>query len=87
MKDIIDSILGPIQQFLNFSIEKIQGIQLVAERGLNLNYYLGPITHMGSGWVALCFSLISSIVLLAVVFLARSGYSLYLNFKEGVKWW
>jgi len=87
MKDIIDSILGPIQQFLSYSIEKIQSIQLVAERGLDLNYYLGPITQIGPGWVALCFSLISSIVLITVVFLARSGYSLYLNFKEGVKWW
>jgi len=87
MKDIVDSIIGPIQLFLNNAIERIQDIQLVAERGINLNYYLGPITHMGTGWTALIMSLISSLILIAVIFLVRTGYNIYINFKEGVKWW
>ncbi len=87
MKDIVDSIIGPVQQFLNNAIDRMQDIQLVAERGLNLNYYLGPITHLGSGWTALVMSLIGSLILLSVIFLVRSGYNIYLNFKQGVKWW
>lgn len=85
--DIVDSILGPVQSLLEAAISYLVNIQLVAARGIDLNYYLGWVGVMGPGWAALVMSVIASLFLLATVFVSRSVYNLYLGFKHGVKWW
>lgn len=84
---IIDSFLGPIQTILTNARDHLNNISLVAGRGLNLDYYLGPISMLGPGWSMLIGSIISSSFLILVVLMARKGYGLYLALKEGVKWW
>ena len=85
--DIVDSILGPVQSLLEASIGYLVNLQMVAARGIDLNYYLGWVGALGPGWVALVISVIASLFLLATVFVSRSVYNLYLGFKQGVKWW
>lgn len=87
LKSIIDTILGPAINFLQYSIDKLNSVSLVADRGLNLDYFLGPVAALGPNWVTLVKSLISSIILLATVFVARMAYNAYLNAKDGVQWW
>ena len=87
LKSIIDTILGPAITFLQFALDKLTSISLIADRGLNLNYYLGPIGALGPSWVTLVKSVISSLVLLCIVLVAKTAYNIYLNAKMGVKWW
>lgn len=86
-KAIIDSFLGPVITILTSARDHLNEVALVAGRGLNLDYFLGPIMLLGSGWQMLIGSVVSSGFLLLVVLMARKGYSLYLALKDGVKWW
>lgn len=87
LRDLIDSIFAPVYGFLNFVLLKIQSVSLVASRGLNLDYFLGPVALLGPEWVGLIKTIIACITLLTVVFVSTKGFGLYLKFKEGVKWW
>lgn len=84
---IIDSFLGPVQTILSDTVNRLDNIALVAGRGLNMDYFLGPIMLLGSGWQMLMSAIVSSAFLLLVILVARKGYGLYLSLKEGVKWW
>lgn len=87
MHAIVDSILGPIKTLLQNALNYLGQIALVAGRGLNLDYFLGPIIMMGPGWQMLIGSIVSSAFLILVVLIVRTTYNLYLAFKQGVKWW
>lgn len=87
LKSIIDTILGPAVAFLQFSLDKLATVSLVADRGLNLDYFLGSVAGLGDNWITLIKSLTASILLLGIVFIAKSAYNAYLNAKSGVKWW
>lgn len=87
MHSIVDSILGPITTMLQNSLNYLGHISLVAGRGLNLDYFLGPIMMLGSAWQMLIGSIVSSAFLILVVLIVRKTYDFYLSFKSGVKWW
>lgn len=87
MRDIADTIFGPIIQILTQAYSYLSNVALVAARGLNLDNFLGPFAALGSPWVILIKSFISALVLVAVVIAVKTIYGLYLNLKQGVKWW
>lgn len=87
IRSIIDTILGPVITFLNYALDKLNSISMVADRGLNLDYYLGSVGALGPNWVTLVKTLISCLVILVLVYIAKTIYNLYLNAKDGVKWW
>lgn len=84
---IVDTILGPITTMLQNSLNYLGQISLVAGRGLSLDYFLGPLIMLGSGWQMLFGSIVSSAFLLLVVLIVRKTFDMYLSFKSGVKWW
>lgn len=84
---IVDSITGPMIETLTRARDYLDMSTEVAARGLNLDYFLGPVSHMGWQWRTLIVSILSSAFLLVCVFTARKIYAAYLSFKEGVKWW
>lgn len=87
IRDLVDSITGSAIQMLQDAFDRISSITLVAARGLNLDYFLGPVSMLGTPWVNLITSIVASIILIATVFVVRAIYNLYLRFKEGVRWW
>ncbi|MGI9861331.1 hypothetical protein SDD30_08100 [Moorella naiadis] len=84
---IVDSIFNPVIQILTSARDRLEGVSLVAVRGLNLDYFLGPLSLLSPEWRALIGSIVASAFLILGVLVARKTYSLYLAFKEGVKWW
>jgi hypothetical protein len=84
---IIDTIFDPIIQILATARDYLDQAATVAARGLNLDYYLGPVAMLGWEWKALISSVIASAFLLLIVVVARKAYGMYLALKEGVKWW
>lgn len=84
---IIDTMLDPVIQILVAARDRLDYVSMVAARGLNLDYYLGPVSMMGPEWRLLIGSVVASAFLILTVLVARKGYGLYLALKEGVKWW
>lgn len=84
---IIDSVFDPAIQILTAARDKLDNIALVAARGLNLDYFLGPISMLGWQWRTLIVSVVASAFLLLTVLVVRKLYALYLTLKDGVKWW
>lgn len=84
---IIDSIFNPIIQILITARDHLDNVAHVAARGLNLDYFLGPVSMLGWQWRTLVGSIIAAAFLILAVFIARRVYGIYLAFKEGVKWW
>lgn len=84
---IVDTFFNPIIQVLVAARDRLDYISMVAARGLNLDYFLGPISMLGPEWRGLLGSVVASTFLLITVLVAKKGYSIYLSLKEGVKWW
>lgn len=87
MRNFIDSIFGPIIQFLALINEKLGEIGTVAARGLRLDDYFGVFAILGPAWTGVISSLLSSLFFLAVLYVIKhySGVLLYL--KDLIKWW
>lgn len=84
---LIDTALGPVTNFLQYAIQKMNSISQIAAQGINLDNYLGPIGVLGPPWTTLVTSLLAALLLIIIVFIARQVYNLYLALKSGVKWW
>lgn len=84
---IVDSIFDPVINILLTARNGLDSASSVAARGLNLDYFLGPISLLGWEWRTLVASIISCCFLLLCVMTARRVYGLYLALKEGAKWW
>lgn len=84
---IIDSVFDPVIQILIAARDNLDSAALVAARGINLDYYLGPVSALGWQWRTLIVTIVTCAFLLLSVLAARKIYALYLALKEGVKWW
>lgn len=84
---IVDTFLNPVINILVSVRDRLDYISQVSARGLNLDYFLGPVAMLGPQWKTLIASLIASALIILTVLVARKGYGLYLALKEGVKWW
>ncbi len=84
---IIDSIFDPVIRILVSARDHLDAASLVAARGLNLDYYLGPVSMLGWQWRTLIFTVVASAFLILSILTVRKVYALYLALKEGVKWW
>ena len=84
---IIDTFFNPIIQILVNARDHLENVSLVAARGLNLDYFLGPIYCLGPEWRSLIGSVVACAFLLLSVLFARKAYGIYLALKDGVKWW
>lgn len=84
---IVDTFFNPIINILVSVRDRLDYVSQVAARGLNLDYFLGPVMMLGPQWKVLIASVVASAFLLLTVLVARKGYGIYLALKEGVKWW
>lgn len=88
MQEIIDLIFNPVIEFLTQIKNYLYNTtELISGRRLNVDYFLGPISMISTEWRILIVSVISTLGLITIIFVAKKMYSLYLNLKDGVKWW
>lgn len=87
LEKFIMGIFDPIYDFLGDTLSQLYQIQMQPQRYLHLDYFLGPISMLGPGWVALISSIIASLTIIFITFATKSLWNLYLQFKEGIKWW
>jgi len=87
MQRIIDSLFNPIIQVLTQARDYLENASKISAKGLNLDYFLGPVSMLGWQWRSLILSVISSVILIVTILAVRKLYGLYLAMKEGAKWW
>lgn len=85
--DLTDWLVGPLKSLLGQVVAWLSGSSLVAARGIDPARYLGPMAWLGPAWLGLVRTVILCVVLYGTVLLAQAAYHLYLQIKDGVKWW
>lgn len=86
-QQIIDTIFDPVIRILITARDNLDAATLTASQGLNLDYYLGPISMLGWQWRTLVATIVASAFLILCVLVGRKVYGLYMSIKDGVKWW
>lgn len=84
IKNAIDSMFAPLDQFLQLIIDHLDTASLVTGHGINLNNYLGFFAYLPSSWQSVLQSLLASVGFLAVLFLVRAAWNLYLKAKGSI---
>lgn len=87
MYALTDALLGPVHALLDKVIAWLEQVNLVAQRGLNLGYYLGYVAWLPAPWLSLVKQVALCALLVGIVIAVRAVWSLYLRLKSSVKWW
>lgn len=87
IEEIIDLAIGPLIDLLTNVVAWLDQVSLVAAQGLRLERYLAYAAVAGPEWVELARTTALVLGLVGIVWVAKSGYQLYLRVKAGVKWW
>lgn len=86
-KNFIDAIFAPPLQFLTLTNDMILNAGSVVGRGISLNNYFSFFSYLPSEWQSVVQSALASSVLLAILFLVRALWDMYLRIKQSSKWW
>lgn len=87
IKNFIDSIFAPPLSFLQLIIDMMNNAGTVVGAGINLNNYFSFFAYLPPEWQHVIQSALSSVVLLAILFLVRAGWDMYLKVKFSSQWW
>jgi len=87
IRNFIDAIFAPALSFLELMRDMLNNAGTVVGRGINLNNYFSFFGYLPSEWRAVVSSALASVVLLAILFLVRSAWDMYLKVKQSGKWW
>ncbi|KGP85292.1 MULTISPECIES: hypothetical protein [unclassified Paenibacillus] len=87
LRNFIDSIFNGPLTFLKLAIQYLNEVSLVAGRGISLQNYFGFISYLPTPFQAVVNSLLSGIILLAVLQLVKVIIRMYYAIKDGSKWW
>jgi len=87
VKNFIDVIFAPPLQFLELCQDMLDNAGAVVGRGLSLGNYFSFFGYLPAEWQAVIQSALASVTLLAILFLVRALWNMYLRIKQSVKWW
>lgn len=87
IRNFIDAIFSPPLTFLQLTQDMLSRAGTVAGRGINLNNYFSFFAYLPSEWQSVVQSALASSVLLAILFLVRALWDMYLKVKASSKWW
>lgn len=87
MKAVIDAVLQPVADLLTRVATWLEQASLIAERGLDLRYYVGYVAWLPPAWLALVKQAALAAALVGTVAVAMAGWRLYLRVKASVQWW
>jgi hypothetical protein len=87
LREIADAVFGPVLTLLNSVLSWLGNASLAARQGINPALYLGPFAWLSPAWLNLTKQAILAASSFGILLVARAGYNLYLDIKQGVKWW
>lgn len=85
--DLTDWLIGPLRDLLSQAVSWLSSLSLVAARGIDPARYLGQLAWMGPAWLGFIRNALLSVVLYATLLAVIAAYQVYLDAKQGVKWW
>jgi hypothetical protein len=86
-KNLIDHIFSLPLGILNTINGKLDALSQITGQGLDISRWLSPIGLLGPAWVKVVNSLLAGATIVLTVWLVKRVYNIYLQFKEGVKFW
>lgn len=87
IKNFIDSIFAAPKSFLTLMWDMLNNTSNTIGHGINLNNYFGFFSYLPTEWQSVVQSALAAIVLLAILFLVRSAWDMYIKVKGSVQWW
>lgn len=87
IRNFIDAIFSPPITFLELMQDMLSNAGTVVGRGISLGNYFSFFSYLPSEWQSVIQSALASSVLLAILFLVRSLWDMYLRVKQSSKWW
>lgn len=87
VRNFIDAIFSPPLTFLNLMRDMLNNASTVVGKGISLNNYFSFFSYLPIEWQRVIQSALVSIVLLAILFLVKSLWDMYLRIKSSSKWW
>lgn len=87
VRNMIDAIFSPPLTFLQLMHDNLTRVGTVLGRGINLNNYFGFFAYLPPAWQSVVQSALASVTLLAILFIVRSLWDMYLKIKASSKWW
>lgn len=87
VRNFIDSLFAPVLSFLQLLRDVLNDVGSVVGKGINLNNYFSFFGYLPQEWQMVVQSALASITLIALLFLVRSIWNVYLKTKESIKFW
>lgn len=86
-KNLIDNIFSLPESILRIANDKLSEAGTVVGQGINISNWLAPISILGPEWTKVINSLLAGATFVLTIWIAKKIYHVYLQFKEGVRWW
>jgi len=86
-KNLIDNIFSFPESFLRLIQEKLNGAGTLVAQGININAWLSPVGLLGPTWVTVVKSILLGSSIVLTIWICKRIFALYMEFKQGVKWW
>lgn len=87
VRNFLDSIFAAPEAFVRQMKAMLSNAGTVSSHGINLSNYFSFFAYLPAEWQMLIHQILSGITLLAILFLVRSLWDMYLRYKASGKWW
>ncbi|WP_232700220.1 hypothetical protein [Brevibacillus daliensis] len=86
-KNLIDQIFDFPTGMIDQAAQRISSASSVIGQGIDVSSWLAPISLLGESWVRVVNSLLAGVTFVMIVWISKKLFNVYLNAKNGVKWW
>lgn len=87
MRNLIDTILNPLLNWLNSVFTTIKELSVPLARPLDISQYLGVFGYLGPFWISFITTACALAFIYVVSYLVVSQRGLIIKFKDMIKWW
>ncbi|MGG3873223.1 hypothetical protein [Brevibacillus laterosporus] len=86
-KNLIDQIFDFPTGLIEQASKRIDEAGTVIGQGIDISSWLAPISMLGPDWTRVVNSILAGATIIFVVWIGKKIFNVYLNAKQGVKWW
>lgn len=86
MNALIDTIFNPVLGWLAQMAKYLSDLSVPASRPLRISDYLGVFAYL-YGWITVITTLFALVFVYFVCYIIMTYSSLFIRFKDTVKWW
>jgi hypothetical protein len=87
LRALIDTVFGPVLNWLTHIYDDIRRLSVPVARPLNVNDYFGVFGMFGPGWMDFAKTVCALGFIYGVCYIVVTQIELFRKFKDVVKWW